>query len=158
MKSSIFLSLAAAAAILASAAEQRPAMPDFRGKTLSGEAFSKESLKGKHYLLQFWTTWCNYCRGDQPAVEQLIREKGKTIPVICISVNESRDAVMKYLSTAPRSCKVVVTEDTNLTGIVKPTGFPKYVLVDPKGNIGSVQNGAGGIDALRETLAEAGLK
>jgi thiol-disulfide isomerase/thioredoxin len=145
-------------ALSAVAAEPRRPMPDFKAKTLTGEVLSKQSLKGKPYLLQFWTTWCNYCRGDQPAVEQFIREKGKNIPVICVNVNESRDAVTKYLSTAPRSCKVVLTDDTNLVGIVKPTGFPKYVLVDAQGNVGSIQNGSGGIEALYETLAEAGLK
>jgi thiol-disulfide isomerase/thioredoxin len=145
-------------AFSAVAAEPRRPMPDFKAKTLTGEVLSKQSLKGKPYLLQFWTTWCNYCRGDQPAVEQFIRERGKTIPVICVNVEEPREVVTKYLSTAPRSCKVVLTEDTNLTGIVKPKGFPKYVLIDAQGNIGSIQSGAGGIEALYETLAEAGLK
>jgi thiol-disulfide isomerase/thioredoxin len=145
------------AGIAVAAGPRRP-MPDFKGKTITGESFGKQSLIGKPYLLQFWTTWCNYCKGDQPAVEQFIRERGKTIPVYCVNVNESRDAVTRYLSTAPRSCKVVLSEDTNLTGIVKPTGFPKYVLVDAQGNIGSIQNGAGGIEGLYETLAEGGLK
>jgi thiol-disulfide isomerase/thioredoxin len=154
------LSLAAAATftLVASAAEPRRPMPDFKAKTLTGETMTKQSLKGKPYLLQFWTTWCNYCRGDQSAVEQFIRERGKRIPVICVNVDEPREVVMKYLSTAPRSCKVVLTEDTNLTGIVKPKGYPKYVLIDAQGNIGSIQSGAGGIEALYETLAEAGLK
>jgi thiol-disulfide isomerase/thioredoxin len=158
----IFRFASAGALVLAMSAgasgQTRPPMPDFKAKTMNGESLTRDSLKGKPYLLQFWTTWCNYCRSDQPAVEQFIREKGRQIPVICVNVEESRETVTKYLATAPRSCKVVLTEDTNLTRIVKPKGFPKYVLVDAKGTIGSIQDGAGGMDALRETLAEAGLK
>lgn len=133
-------------------------LPDFRAKTLTGEVLTKSTFKGKPLLIQFWTTWCNFCRSDQPAVEQFIREKGKQIPVVCVSVEEPRATVAKYLSTAPRRCKVVLTEDTNLTAMFQPKGYPKYVLVDAKGNIANVQEGAGGIEALRETLADAGLK
>lgn len=32
--------------------------PRFRAKTLTGETFTNESVKGKVVLLQFWTTWC----------------------------------------------------------------------------------------------------
>src|SRR5215468_8607069 len=48
--------------------------PRFYGKTLDGEKFSNESLKGRVVLLQFWTTWCPVCRGDQHAVEMIVRD------------------------------------------------------------------------------------
>ena len=43
--------------------------PQFTAQTLDGETFTSTSLSGKVVLLEFWTTWCPYCRSDQPAVE-----------------------------------------------------------------------------------------
>ncbi|HET8547304.1 MAG TPA: TlpA disulfide reductase family protein [Bryobacteraceae bacterium] len=158
LKTPLLLTVAAAFVVIAPAAERRRPMGDFQATTLTGETLTRDSLKGKPYLLQFWTTWCGYCRRDQPAVEEFIRDKGENIPVVCVNVKESRRTVTSYLADAPRSCKVVLTEDTNLTAIVKQTGYPKYILVDAEGNIASVQNGAGGIEGLRAMLAEAGVQ
>jgi hypothetical protein len=37
-------------------------VPPFSGKTMTGERFDANSLKGKPALIQFWTTWCGYCQ------------------------------------------------------------------------------------------------
>jgi hypothetical protein len=37
------------------------------------------------------------------------------------------------------------------------TVYPIYVVIDRDGNIAATQRGAGGEDALRELLADAGL-
>src|ERR1700733_14339557 len=41
--------------------EGQPA-PNFHAKTTAGETYTNATLKGKVVLLQFWTTWCPYCR------------------------------------------------------------------------------------------------
>src|SRR5882724_1020590 len=48
--------------------------PRFNAKTVNGELFNNESIKGKVVLLQFWTTWCPYCRKEQPVVDSIARE------------------------------------------------------------------------------------
>lgn len=49
-------------------------VPPFSGKTMTGERFDANSLKGKPVLIQFWTTWCGYCRREQPALETIHKE------------------------------------------------------------------------------------
>ena len=55
----------------------REPMPRFQAKSLDGEVFTRENLKGKVVLVQHWATWCGYCRKDEPAVEQVIRDHAK---------------------------------------------------------------------------------
>jgi thiol-disulfide isomerase/thioredoxin len=126
-------------------------MPAFKGKTLPGESFSNETLKGRPVLIQFWATWCGYCRRDQPAVERIVKESPEIV-VLAVSVNESRQKVRKYLEGAPRTAKIVVNEDTNLPALFPVNSFPTYVLVDAKGGIVDMQEGSGGYEALRELL------
>lgn len=126
---------------------------------MDGERFTNESVKGKVVLLQFWATWCRYCRHEQPIVDALEREfAGKGLVVLAIDVGESKKKVKKYLEDSPRFCKVVLTEDTNLAAMYQATAYPIYVVIDRDGNIAGEQRGAAGEDALRRLLEKAGLE
>jgi thiol-disulfide isomerase/thioredoxin len=131
---------------------RRP-MPSFKGKTLKGESFSNESLKNKPVLIQFWATWCGYCRRDQPAVERIIHESPDLV-VLAVSVGESRQKVRKYLEDSPRTAKIVINEDTNLPALFEIKSFPTYVLVDSKGGIVDMQEGSGGYEALQNLVGK----
>src|SRR5438132_1513336 len=110
-------------------ARAREAAPGFTATTLTGETFTNDSLKGQVALLQFWTTWCPYCRGDEPVVENLAREfSGDGLVVLAVDVHESGETVRKYLAEHPRSCHVVLTEGTNLVKEFAPKNFPLYVV------------------------------
>jgi thiol-disulfide isomerase/thioredoxin len=126
-------------------------MPAFRAKTLTGESFSNDSLKGKAVLVQFWATWCGFCRRDQPAVERVVQES-RDVVVLAVSVGESREKVRNYLKGSPRTAKIVVNEDTNLPALFEVRSFPMYVLVDAKGGIVDMQEGSGGYEALQDLL------
>ena len=140
------------------AAEREPA-PRFYAKTLAGERFTKQSVNGKVVLLQFWTTWCGYCRREQPLVDAIDEEfSGEGLIVLAVDVGESKKTVRKYLRQKPRSCRVVLAEDTNLGARFSRTGVPFYVLIDREGNIAGTQRGAGGESALRRLLSRAGIE
>lgn len=149
--------LLAAAAVFA-ADDEREAAPRFRAKTLAGENFNNEALKGKVVLLEFWTTWCPYCRSEQALIDEINQEfSDRGLVVLAIDVGESKKKVKKYLDQSPRSCRVVVTEDTNLAAMYAATQYPIYVVIDREGNIVGTQRGARGEIALRRMLQRAGL-
>jgi len=132
--------------------------PRFRARTLSGESYTNESVKGKVVLLQFWTTWCPYCRREQPLVDDLQKEfSGKGLVVLAIDVGESKKTVKRYLADHPRSCSIVLNEDTNLAAMYAANAYPIYVVIDKDGNISGTQRGAAGERGLRRLLREAGI-
>ena len=133
--------------------------PRFRAKTLNGETFTNDSVKGKVLLLQFWTTWCQYCRREQPIVDDINKEfSAKGLVLLAVNVGESKKKVKKFLEENPRSVRIVLTEDTNLAAMFQATAFPIYVAIDREGNIAGMQRGAGGERALRNLLSRAGLE
>lgn len=146
------------AGLLAALNKLEPA-PRFTATTLDGEKFNNESLKGKVVLLQFWATWCRYCRGEQAVVDSLDAEfKDKGLVILAVDVGESKKKVRKYLADSPRACRIVLTENTNLAAIFAAQAYPVYVLIDREGNIVDTQRGAGGERALRHLLGKAGLE
>jgi len=150
-----FLALAAAFAIK----PPREQAPTFHAKSMDGEKFSNASLKGKVVLLQFWATWCKYCRADQTEVDEITREfADRGLVVLAVSVNESKKTVKKYLDQSPRVPKIILTEDTNLAAFFEAKSYPLYVLLDRDGMIAGTQKGSSGGDALRSLLTNVDLK
>jgi thiol-disulfide isomerase/thioredoxin len=153
----VLVLLFAAVFVLAGDQENEPA-PRFRAKTLSGENFNNASVKGKIVLLEFWTTWCPYCRDEEALVEKIDKEfASKGLIVLAVDVAESKKTVRKYLEQHPRSCRVVLTEDTNLAAMYQANSYPIYVVIDREGNIAGEQRGAAGEKGLRRLLANAGV-
>ena len=159
--SRVTLLVAALAALApgAFAIEPDEPAPRFYATTLDGEKYSNDSIKGNVVLLQFWATWCKFCRGDQPVVDGLAREfSDRGLVILAIDVGESKKTVKKYLAEMPRACKIVLTQDTNLAAIYAAKSYPLYVLIDRDGNVAGTQRGAGGERALRSLLRKAGIE
>jgi thiol-disulfide isomerase/thioredoxin len=151
------LLLTAVTAAPAGAKPKEPA-PRFTATTTAGEKFSNDSIKGKVVLLEFWTTWCGYCAEEAPFVDKIGREYAdKGLVLLAVNVGESKKTVKKYMEQHPRSCKIVLMEDTNLAAMYAATVYPIYVVIDKDGNIAGTQHGAGGEAALRNLLARAGI-
>ena len=139
--------------------DQNQPAPRFRAKTTTGESFNNESVKGTVVLLEFWTTWCTYCKQEEALVEQINREfADKGLIVLAVNVAESKKTVKKYLDQRPRDTRIVLTEDTNLAAMYQANSYPIYVVIDRDGNISGEQRGAAGERALRGLLASAGLR
>jgi thiol-disulfide isomerase/thioredoxin len=150
--------LITAISMIASDGAGEPA-PRFRAKTLGGENFTNDAVKGKVLLLQFWTTWCQYCRSEQEFVDKIEAEfRDKGLVVLAVNVGESKKTVKKYLEQNPRKCRIVLTEDTNLAARFEAKTYPIYVVIDREGNVAATQNGAGGEGALFDLLSQAGLE
>ena len=157
MKRRAWLALAAASPMMAVKPPREP-MPRFQAKSLDGQVFTRENLKGKVVLVQHWATWCGYCRKDEPAVEQVIKDHSKDgLVVLAINAAESRAKVLDYLKEHPRTAKIVLTPDTNLARLFEGAGVPAYILIDRESNIAAMQPGSGGLMALRAMLKEVDL-
>ncbi len=130
----------------------------FVARTMDGDRYTSDSLKGKVVLINFWATWCPYCKSDERAVENVVKDfESKGLIVLAVDMGEPKRKVKKYLEEHPRTSKVVLAEDTTLAAICEAKTYPLYVLIDRDGDIAGRQNGAAGEEALRRLLSRAGL-
>jgi thiol-disulfide isomerase/thioredoxin len=134
-------------------------MPRFQAKSIDGRIYTRENVKGKVVLVQHWATWCGYCRKDEPAVEQILKDHAKDgLIVLAVNAAESKAKVLDYLKGRPRSAKIVMTPDTTLGRLFEGSGLPAYILIDRDSNVAAMQPGSGGLLALREMLKEVDLR
>jgi len=125
---------------------------------MDGEIITNDSIRGKVVLLQFWATWCPYCKRDMPALERIGKEfDGQSLVVLGVDVGESKKKVRQFLEDSPRTSKVILMEDTNLAAVFDAKRFPMYVLIDRNGDLAGTQEGAGGEGSLRRLLRKAAL-
>ena len=114
-------------------------------ENFNGERTSLSDLKGKYVYIDVWATWCGPCIREIPSLK-LIEKKyeGKNIHFVSISIDEKNRP--KYNYDAWR--KMIVEKE--LTGIqlfadnafnskfTKAYGIdsiPRFLLIDPEGNI-----------------------
>jgi thiol-disulfide isomerase/thioredoxin len=159
MRRALFLLLLLGSVYAFAGEDDNEPAPRFRARTTAGETFNNESIKGKVVLLEFWTTWCQFCHDEEAMVEQVTKEfADKGLIVLAVDVAESKKTVKKYLDQHPRACRIVLTEDTNLAAMYQANSYPIYVVIDRDGNIAGEQRGAAGERALRRLLASAGIE
>lgn len=77
---------------------------NFNAKTPEGEALSLQEVMnkgGKYTLIEFWASWCSYCREEMPNVVEVYKkynEKGLNILSVSLDKEKSEwvDAIKKF--------------------------------------------------------------
>lgn len=73
-------------------------VPSFQVATLDGKTVSLDSLAGKVVLVDFWATWCTFCRRDSDYVQSMLDSfpDGRFV-LLEVDVDENRDLWVDYV-------------------------------------------------------------
>ena len=137
--------------------------PSFELVTFGGEAYSKESLKGRPALLVFWAPWCKVCQRDLPLLGEFYqRDKPAQLSVISIGFADTRANVERFVKERAGTFvyPTAYDEDRWMAQAFKVNATPTYVLLDLQGNIVLVHRGGGVLQnpRFREFLANERLR
>ncbi|MBB4800625.1 thiol-disulfide isomerase/thioredoxin [Flavobacterium nitrogenifigens] len=115
--------------------------PGFDYENFKGGKTKLADLKGKYVYIDLWATWCAPCRAEIPYLQK-IEEKyhGKNIEFVSISIDKLKDnekwkkfVTDKHLG----GTQLFADKDWESEFVVNygVTGIPRFILIDPKGNI-----------------------
>ncbi|RJQ46092.1 MAG: TlpA family protein disulfide reductase [Nitrospiraceae bacterium] len=110
--------------------------PDFTLKDMSGKDVTLSSFKGKPVLLNFWATWCPYCRQERSHLKTLYEEyKGKDLVIISVSIDRSTRTIKNFMEQNP--APYIVLTDTEGAAAVpyNVMSLPTTYLIDRNGKI-----------------------
>ncbi|MBI5056623.1 MAG: TlpA family protein disulfide reductase [Nitrospirae bacterium] len=110
--------------------------PDFTLKDMSGKSVTLSSFKGKLVVLNFWATWCPYCRQERPHLKSLYETyKGKDLVIIAVSTDRSEKPLKKFMEYNP--APYIVLSDTEGFAAVpyNVMSLPTTFLIDREGKI-----------------------
>jgi thiol-disulfide isomerase/thioredoxin len=120
--------------------------PAFELITLTGESYSRDSLKGRPTLLIFWAPWCNVCQRELPQLSEFYqRSKPGKLAVVSIGFADTRTNVEQFIKERPNTFvyPTAYDEDRWVALAFKVNATPTYVLLDAQGSIVLVHRGGG---------------
>ncbi len=110
---------------------------EFTLSGLDGASIDLSSLLGKIVVLDFWATWCQPCRVQQPLYEEVKEKYRHRDDVVFLNVNTDRDrAIVQPFLEEQQWDKTVYFED-GLQRILDVTSIPTTVILDRDGKVAS---------------------
>lgn len=110
---------------------------DFTQNDINGNPISLETFKGKYILLDFWASWCEPCRRENPNLVEVYKkyhEKG--FEIVGISLDEDKEAwanaIKKDNLTWPQLSDLK-GEANEVAKLYNVTALPYNYLIDAKG-------------------------
>lgn len=114
--------------------------------------------KGTATFLNFFTTWCIYCRQEMQDLKQLQAEYGDSLRVILVHVpsGENAAAARAYLEEEGLTDMNFVADNGFISYMYSVSGFPTSVLIDKDGYLSAYYSGKIGLDTMRRASEAAG--
>jgi thiol-disulfide isomerase/thioredoxin len=117
--------------------------PPIALKTLDGQPFQLQQLRGKVVLVNFWATWCEPCVEEMPSLQKLrTRLQGAPFEVVAVNHQEGEARIRGFLKKVPLDFPIVRDTDGDVTRAWHARLFPSSYLVDAEGKIRYVLAGA----------------
>ncbi|GAA3604390.1 TlpA disulfide reductase family protein [Flavivirga amylovorans] len=123
--------------LLALKGQASPKFVDY--ENYAGGTTSLNDLKGKYVYIDMWATWCGPCKAEIPFLKEVEKAyHDKNIAFVSISIDKKkayntwRNMVKdKALS----GIQLWAKEDKTFVDEYKVSGIPRFILIDPNGNV-----------------------
>jgi peroxiredoxin len=116
------------------------AAPEISGVTPDGKPFKLSDLRGKWVVLDFWGTWCGFCKSEMPTIRDAwdaYKGSGKVV-VVGVSVDDTADEVKTYVDGEKIDWPQVVLGKRAGTDVPQKygvDGYPTVMLISPDGKV-----------------------
>ncbi|UMB62018.1 TlpA family protein disulfide reductase [Lutibacter sp. A80] len=107
----------------------------------AGGTTSLNNFSGKYVYIDVWATWCGPCLAEVPSLKKVEKQyHGKNIEFVSISIDrqEVKGAWSKMIADKELGgVQLLADKDWNTDFIkaYKINSIPRFILIDPKGNI-----------------------
>lgn len=132
------------------------AAPDFTVLDEDGNEVKLSDFKGKPVVLNFWATWCGYCKMEMPDFDTAYA-KYPDVQFLMVNVtdgvNETVEKAKAYVETEGFSFDIFFDVKLEAVGRYGVTGYPTTYFIDKDGNAVAMQSGMLKLDILEKGIA-----
>jgi thiol-disulfide isomerase/thioredoxin len=138
--------------------------PKFDYENFNGGKTSLESLKGKYVYIDVWATWCGPCRREIPSLQKVEEQyHGKNIEFVSLSIDAKKDYEKwrKFVEEKKLGGIQLFADSDWTSKFVQDyaiESIPRFILVDPNGNIVSADAPRPSDPKLVAKFEELGIK
>jgi thiol-disulfide isomerase/thioredoxin len=119
-------------------ANKKPA-PEFILADFNGKKVSLSDYKGKIVILDFWATWCGWCKKSFPQMQQAVEKyAGKDVVFLFVDTMEKEDnakeKAKEFITQNNYPFYVIIDTDSKVSKSYGVQGIPAKVFIDKEGN------------------------
>jgi thiol-disulfide isomerase/thioredoxin len=132
----VLLALATAVAWPAAAADAGGIVHWSDVRLHDGRIVRARELQGRTVVVEFWATWCPFCKKQNPYLQRLHKEHGgKGLVVLTFSIDRSPEAVAAYMMEHDYTFAAAMAGEQSSKWFPDRKGLPVVYVVDPNGKI-----------------------
>lgn len=113
--------------------------PDFTLPDMDGKEVRLSDQRGKRVLINFWTTWCGYCKEEMPLIQRLHQQgKAKNWQVLTINITsteQSSQKVKSYIDSNGFTFPVLLDQKGSVTALYGVKGIPASFILNESGEV-----------------------
>jgi thiol-disulfide isomerase/thioredoxin len=133
--------------------------PPLALRDLSGRPHTLADYRGKVVVLDFWATWCDFCKDEIASLTKLQeRLAGSPLAILWVNYGQSPVRVREYVEQLSADVRVLLDPDQDAARAWQVHMIPSSFLVDAEGRVRYRVIGNmdwGGEDAVRTVRAVA---
>jgi len=116
--------------------EMNEALPNLPFTTLDGRMGTMEGLRGKVVLVNFWATWCPYCRHEMPVMQDFYNDyQGKGFEILAFSVDDDPAKVENFLRENGYTFPILMANAEHSNAFGDVSRLPTSFIIDRNGRI-----------------------
>lgn len=135
---------------------QKRKAPDITVYDGLGNKRSLSDFKGKPVVVNFWASWCGYCKREMPYFEEAYKKYGEDVQFMMVDICDGRAETQASGSALIRgegyTFPVFFDHDQDASAKYPLSGIPKTYLIDSEGYIVYECPGAIKEDYLDQTI------
>lgn len=145
----------------APAASQSPRQkaPDFTVYDKNGETISLSSMAGKPVVVNFWATWCGYCKKEMGDFQAAYEKYGDQVHFMMVNQTdgqrETAEIAQAYLDENGFTFPVYFDKELDAAMTYGIRSLPTTLLVDKDGNLLAFQPGQVSAATLEGAIQKA---
>lgn len=108
-----------------------------------GNIITLGDLQGKPLVLNFWATWCTYCRQEMPDFLEIYDRYGESVQFVILNVGETRETAEAFLQENGWERLPVYYDDQDLqmAQAFGASGLPMTFFIDSEGALVAYEPG-----------------
>lgn len=137
--------------------QETPLAPDFTVYDREGNEVRLSDYVGTPVVLNFWASWCGYCKLEMPDFEQAYQELEGSIQFLMVNATdgdqESVESASELIDQEGYTFPVFYDTDQEAVSAYGATSLPVTYFIDKEGHATAYAVGALDADTLRQGIA-----
>lgn len=116
--------------------DEERVLPLLHFELLDGRKISLDKLRGKAVLINFWATWCPYCRHEMPDMQRFYGDyRARGFEIVALSQGEEAETVRQFIATEGYGFPVALVDGSHAAAFGGVSRLPTSFLIDKQGRL-----------------------